>query len=84
MYRNLFILFMFICYNAYAKDIVLLDENLLKDHINDNIPTIEKINISYEQSLVSRKVFDENYIFNLNGLLHYHNLENIYGFYNVC
>ena len=40
--------FFIICYNAYAKELVLLDENLLKDHINDNIPTIEKINISYD------------------------------------
>lgn len=68
---------MFICFNTYAEELVVLDENLLKEYVNNDVPTIEKINMSYEQSLVSRKIFDENYIFNLNGSLNYYNLENI-------
>ena len=54
-----------------AKETVVLNENILKKYINNEVPIIEKINMSYEQGLQLKNLFDENYMFNLSGSVGY-------------
>jgi hypothetical protein len=66
---------MSIC-TVQAKETVVLDENILKKYISNEVPTIEKINMSYEQSLQLKNLFEENYMFNLSGSIGYQKYRN--------
>lgn len=62
-----------------ANEIFLLNEISLKKLINDEIPSIEKINIVLEQSFTEKNKFSEKYSLDLDGSTKYYDSESRYG-----
>ena len=59
--KKLFLLLFFIPTLLFAKEIFVINENTLKDLMNENVPSIEKINSLITQSNFNRNKYNEKF-----------------------